>query len=89
MVGQVATVHTLMSEDTEYNYEKLGKDMQSLVPAGVKVVRTEIQPLAFGLKMLEVTCIMLDGAGLIEELEKIYSSIEGISNVEVKEVGLI
>jgi len=89
MVGQVAAVHTLMSEDTEYNYEKLAKDMSNLVPKGVKVVRTDIKPLAFGLKMLEVTCIMLDGAGLVDELEKVYASIEGISNVEVKEVGLI
>ncbi|QLH74815.1 MAG: elongation factor 1-beta [Methanomassiliicoccales archaeon] len=88
-MGQVASVHTLMSEDPDFNYEKLGNDLQSLVPSGIKVIRTEVKPLAFGLKMLEVTCIMQDAAGLIEELEKVYSSIEGISNVEVKEVGLI
>jgi translation elongation factor aEF-1 beta len=88
-MGQVATVHTLTSEDPDYNYDKLAKEMQSVVPSGVKVIRAEVKPLAFGLKTLEVTCIMQDAEGIIETLEKVYASFEGISNVEAKEVGLI
>jgi elongation factor 1-beta len=88
-MGQVATVHDLTSEDTEFNYDHLAKEMQSKVPSGVKVVRTDIIPLAFGLNMLEVTCIMQDAEGIIEKLEDFFRSIEGISNVETKEVGLI
>jgi elongation factor 1-beta len=88
-MGQVATVHDLTSEDTRFNYDQLAKEMQSKVPSGVKVVRTDIIPLAFGLNMLEVTCIMQDAEGIIEKLEDFFRSIEGISNVETKEVGLI
>ncbi len=39
--------------------------------------------------MLEVTTIMQDSGGLIEKLEDIYRSVEGIQNVETVEVGLI
>lgn len=88
-MGQVATVHVLTSEDPEYNYDKLSKDLPGLVPAGVKVIRTETKPLAFGLKMLEVTCIFQDAGDIMEKLEDIYRGVDGISNVETKEVGLI
>ncbi|HSV42562.1 MAG TPA: elongation factor 1-beta [Methanomassiliicoccales archaeon] len=88
-MGQVATVHLLTSEDPDFKYDQLAKDMQSMVPEGVKVVRAEVKPLAFGLKMLELTCIMQDAEGIMEKLETVYGKIEGISNVEAKEVGLI
>jgi elongation factor 1-beta len=88
-MGQVAAVHVLTSEDTEFNFDKVAKDIQTMVPAGIKVVRAEVKPLAFGLKMLEVTTIMLDSEGFIEKLENAYSAIPGIDGVEAKEVGLI
>jgi translation elongation factor aEF-1 beta len=88
-MGSVAAVHQLMSEDTEYDFAGLAKDLPEKVPTGIKVVRSEIKPLAFGLKLLEVTTIMPDAAGLIEKLEEYYRSIDGIANVETTEVGLI
>jgi translation elongation factor aEF-1 beta len=88
-MGQVATVHDLTSEDTAYNYAHLAAEMQSRVPSGIKVVRTEIIPLAFGLSTLQVTCIMQDAEDIIEKLEDFFRSIDGISNVETKELGLI
>ncbi len=88
-MGSVAAVHQLMSEDTEYDFAGLAKDLPEKVPAGIKVVRSEIKPLAYGLKLLEVTTIMPDASGLIEKLEDYYRSIDGIANVETTEVGLI
>jgi translation elongation factor aEF-1 beta len=88
-MGQVAIVHSLTSEDPAYNYDKLAKELQSLVPAGIKVARADIEPLAFGLKTLKVTCIMQDAGGFQDQLEEIFRSIEGISNVETLEAGLI
>ncbi len=88
-MGSVAAVHQLMSEDTEYDFAGLAKELPTKVPSGIKVIRSEVQPLAFGLKLLEVTTIMSDTAGLIEQLEDFYRSIDGIANVETKEVGLI
>jgi translation elongation factor aEF-1 beta len=88
-MGQVAAVHDLMPDETTFDLEALSKKLPSMIPEGVKIVRSEIIPLAFGLCMLEVTTIMQDSGGLIEKLEDIYRSVEGITNVETKEVGLI
>jgi translation elongation factor aEF-1 beta len=88
-MGQVAAVHHLMPDSTDYDLDGLLKRIPTIVPEGVKVVRSEVKPLAFGLSMLEVTTIMLDSGGLIEKLEEVYRSLEGIQNVETVEVGLI
>ena len=88
-MGQVAAVHDLMPDSTDFDLKTLSEKIPSMVPDGVKVVRSEIIPLAFGLCMLEVTTIMMDSGGMIEKLEDIYRSVEGITNVETKEVGLI
>ncbi|HEY3421048.1 MAG TPA: elongation factor 1-beta [Methanomassiliicoccales archaeon] len=88
-MGQVAAVHHLMPDSTDFDLEGLSKKLPTIVPEGVKVVRSEVKPLAFGLSMLEVTTIMLDSGGLIEKLEETYRSVEGIQNVETVEVGLI
>ena len=88
-MGQVAAVHDLMPDSTDFDLEALSKKIPSIVPEGVKVVRSEVLPLAFGLNMLEVTTIMLDSEGILEKLENAYRSVEGIQNVEAKEVGLI
>jgi translation elongation factor aEF-1 beta len=88
-MGQVAAVHDLMPDSTDFDLKALSEKIPSMVPEGVKVVRSEIIPLAFGLCMLEVTTIMMDSGGMIEKLEDIYRSVEGITNVETKEVGLI
>jgi translation elongation factor aEF-1 beta len=78
-----------MPDSTDFDLEALSKKIASIVPEGVKVVRSEVLPLAFGLCMLEVTTIMLDSEGILEKLEAAYRSLEGIQNVEAKEVGLI
>jgi elongation factor 1-beta len=88
-MGQVAAVHVLTSEDNEFNFDKVAKEIASIVPPGIKVVRAEVKPLAFGLKMLEVTTIMQDSEGFLESLENAYAAIPGIAGVEAKEVGLI
>jgi translation elongation factor aEF-1 beta len=88
-MGQVAAVHDLMPDSTDFDLKALSEKIPNMVPEGVKVVRSEILPLAFGLCMLEVTTIMMDSGGMIEKLEDIYRSVEGITNVETKEVGLI
>lgn len=78
-----------MSEDTEYDFAGLAKELPTKVPTGIRVIRSDVLPLAYGLMLLEVTTIMPDSAGLIEQLEDFYRSIDGIANVETKEVGLI
>ncbi len=48
--------------------------------------KTEIQPIAFGLKALNIIFVMEESKGSTEELEKKISQIDGVESVEVTDV---
>ena len=48
--------------------------------------RTEIQPIAFGLKALMILFVMEESIGTTEKLEQKISQIEGVESVEVTDV---
>ena len=48
--------------------------------------RTRVQPIAFGLKALEIIFVMDENKGSTEELEKKISVIPGVESVEVTDV---
>ena len=48
--------------------------------------RASIQPIAFGLKALQMIFVMEESKGSTEELENNISKIEGIESVEVTDV---
>lgn len=48
--------------------------------------KTEIQPIAFGLKALVIYFVMDEKIGSTEALEQIISRLEGVESVEVPDV---
>lgn len=48
--------------------------------------RTQIEPIAFGLKALNMIFVMDESKGGTEELEKKISQIDGVESVEVTDV---
>ena len=48
--------------------------------------RTEIQPIAFGLKALIIIFVMEESIGTTEKLEQKISQLEGVESVEVTDV---
>ena len=48
--------------------------------------KTDIEPIAFGLKALNIFFVMDEGKGSTEELENRVSQIDGIESVEVTDV---
>ena len=48
--------------------------------------KTQIQPIAFGLKALDILFVMDESKGNTEELEKKISQIDGVESVEVTDV---
>ena len=48
--------------------------------------RTTIQPVAFGLKSLNIIFVMDENKGSTEELENKISGLEGVESVEVTDV---
>jgi len=54
--------------------------------AGNTETRTEIEPIAFGLKAVKIRFIMDESKGSTEALEDEISQIEGVNSVEVVDV---
>ncbi|MDP3765469.1 MAG: elongation factor 1-beta [Nanoarchaeota archaeon] len=48
--------------------------------------KTQIEPIAFGLKALNIIFVMDESKGSTEELEKKISQIDGVESVEVTDV---
>ncbi|MBI0583811.1 MAG: elongation factor 1-beta [Methanomassiliicoccus sp.] len=88
-MGKVAAVYNMVPESPEINPEDIVKAIPSVLPDGVGVNNVVIKPFAFGLKIIEVTCIMDDAAGIIEKLEEALRSIPNVQSVENTMVTLI
>lgn len=88
-MGTVAATYTLMPEDTDFDFQSLVGKLSTIVPANVKVAKTDIVPMAFGLKKMEAVFVMEDAAGLIDMLEEALRGIPGIQNVETEQVTLL
>lgn len=51
-----------------------------------KEFKTQIEPIAFGLKALNIFFVMDENKGSTEKLEKKISQIDGVESVEVTDV---
>jgi len=81
-MGRVAATYNLLPEETSFDMEGLKANIGTIVPAGVQVARAEVKPFAFGLKILEIVCVMEDKEGFVEDLEEKLRAIEGIQSAE-------
>ena len=88
-MGKVAAAYNLMPSDPEYPIEKIAEAIPTAIPESVKMTGLEIKPLAFGLKVLEVTFVMQDAEGIIDRLEESLLGIPGLQNVETSSITLI
>lgn len=53
---------------------------------GSKEFKSNIEPIAYGLKALNILFVMEEDKGSTEEMEKKISRIEGVESVEVTDV---
>ncbi|MCL1811094.1 MAG: elongation factor 1-beta [Methanomassiliicoccaceae archaeon] len=82
-MGQIVASYDLMPESTEVDLNGVIKAVSEVIPAGVKVIESKIEPIAFGLKKANVGFVIDDANDSIGgELEKALGSIPGIENVE-------
>lgn len=63
--------------------ERAKEGIESLKAAGYQVMRVEEEPIAFGLKALNVLFVIPEEEGSLAELEKRLLSISGVSSIEV------
>jgi elongation factor 1-beta len=87
MANAIITLR-IMPEGTEVALDKLAEEAQKLIVqfAGEGEMKIEEQPIAFGLKAVQIIFVMDEAKGSTEELEKQIEAVEGVGSVEVTDV---
>lgn len=79
----------VMPEGTDVKIEEINEEIKIIVNTYGKFHSSEIKPIAFGLKCLEVKILLNDKKGGLEEIEKKISVLKGVQNVEVTNFTLV
>ena len=86
-MARVVVTLRIMPESPDTDLKKLEHEASEKIKAfGCEVGKTEIQPVAFGLKALLLYFIMDEDRGSTEDLEKDLATLDHISSVEVTDV---
>ena len=87
MAKAVVTIK-VMPESPDIDLAELEKKIKEKITdfAGEGEIKTDIQPVAFGLKSLTLIFVMEESIGSTEPLEKEVESIEGVSSQEITDV---
>jgi elongation factor 1-beta len=88
-MGKVAAVYNVIPESPEVPPEEVMKAIPKALPQGVEVNNMVVKPFAFGLKIIEVTCVMDDTQGIIEKLEEALKSVPQVQSVDSVTITLI
>ncbi|MBW2966633.1 elongation factor 1-beta [Candidatus Woesearchaeota archaeon] len=78
----------IMPESPEIDLKKISEEAKNKISdfAGPGEMKIEEQPVAFGLKALNITFVMDESKGSTEPLEESISEIKGVQSVEVTDV---
>ena len=82
-MAQLLLVCKILPEGTEVNIDELPNKIAEKLPDEIKTRNHEKEPLAFGLFFLKMEFIMEDAGGLLDKLEEVVKSVEGVSEFEV------
>ena len=87
-MARVVVTLAIMPESPEVDLSALEKKSRELIVAfaGLHDSKTEIVPVAFGLKRLNLIFVMDEAKGSTEALEKQIAALPDVSSVEVTDV---
>ena len=86
-MGKVAVSFRIMPEGVETDIDRLqGAVRKSL---GGRLKKLEVEPVAFGLKAIEVIAVLDDASGEMEKVESSLAALPGVGGVETTEVTLL
>ena len=87
-MAKVVVSFRIMPQNTSIDLSKLEVEIKKEIVdfCNSKEFKTQIEPIAFGLKALKILFVMDESIGSTEELEKKISQIDGIESVEVTDV---
>jgi elongation factor 1-beta len=82
-MGKIAATYDLMPESTDVPLDSVVNALKSVIPNGVTIIETKIEPVAFGLKKVVAGFIIDDSDESIgSKLEDGLRSIKGVENIE-------
>jgi elongation factor 1-beta len=89
-MGKIMATYDLMPESTDVPLDTVVDALKGVIPAGVTIVETKIEPVAFGLKKV-VAGFMIDDTdeSIGSKLEDGLASIPGVENVECTSTALL
>ena len=87
-MAKVVVTLNIMPQSPEIDLEALENSAKEKIFAfaGETETKSEIEPIAFGLKALKILYVMDEAKGSTDELEKQISEISGVNSVEVTDV---
>ena len=87
-MAQVVVSLRIMPRDIDIDLSEIEKKVKKEIVdfCDSKEFKTQIQPIAFGLKALNIIFVMEESKGSTEKLEGNINRIEGIESVEVTDV---
>lgn len=87
-MANVVITFKIMPESPDTDLAAIEGDAKKKITAfaGEGEIKTEQEPIAFGLKALKMIFVMDESKGSTEELEKDIASIAGVNSVEVIDV---
>jgi len=88
-MGDVAAKLRIMPKDVEIDLEQLKEKISMVLPENVKLHGFSIEPIAFGLRALNVVVLVADAEGGTEEVEQLIEGLDDVESVSVVEVGRI
>ncbi len=82
-MGQIAATYDLMPESTDVQLDGVVNHIPKILPSGVKLLETKIEPVAFGLQKVIVGVLIDDSIESVgSDLENGLASIPGVENIE-------
>lgn len=82
-MGQIAASYDIMPRNMEVDLDTIINRISLVVPKGVRLIETKVEPIAFGLMKINAGFIIDDTDDRIGYLlEEALSTIEGVMNIK-------
>jgi translation elongation factor aEF-1 beta len=85
VIGLIRVMPNEVLEDDQI--QKIIQDIKTLIKPPAKLGNIEIKPVAFGLRGLNVTVAVPDGAGGLDPIAEQISKVKNVDSAEVTDVG--
>lgn len=87
-MGTAVVTLRIMPESPDIDLKKIEEESLKLISAfsDERQKKVDVQPVAFGLKSVNITFLMDEKKGDTESLEKQITDIEGVNSVECTDV---